>query len=53
MSPPRSNLTSTNDQGRNFENQGNYRFLLRVLLCIFERALTCAFVEMKPFAREL
>ena len=26
---------SANDQGRQFKNQGNYRFILRVLLCMF------------------
>ena len=44
---------SANDQGLQFKNQGKYRFLLRVLLCILYRALTCAFTEMKPFEREL
>ena len=36
MSPPKSNIASANDQGPfKFKSQGNFRFLLRVLLCIF------------------
>ena len=53
MSPPRSNLASANDQGLlKFKNQSNCTILLRILFCIFQRTLTCAFVEMKPFARD-
>ena len=44
---------SANDQGLQFKNQGNYRFLLRVLLCIFQWAHTCAFALKKPFSHEL
>ena len=42
-----------NDQAFQFKNQGNYRFLLLVLLCIFYRALICTFAKMKHFTHEL
>ena len=44
---------SANAHGLKFKNQANCRFLLRVLLCIFKRALIGSFAEMKVFARVL